>query len=75
MVRKTVGVLGVGMRVGYGITLIIMRMDKQRIAHVEPYEQGYEQAVKNTVFSQPSYHRHFRKARIYEKFLSLYPLY
>lgn len=67
MVRKTVGVLGVRMRVGYGMPLIIMRMDKQRVAHVEPYEQGYEKAVQKAVFSQPFYHKHFRNARIYEK--------
>ena len=42
-------------------------MDKQRIAHVEPYEQGYEKAVQKAVFSQPFYHRHSRNARIYEK--------
>ena len=71
MVRKTVGVLGVGMRVGYGITLIIMRMDKQRIAHVEPYEQGYEKAVQKAVFSQPFYHntrRQFRKRYFLSRF-------
>ena len=67
MVRKTVGILGVRMRVGYGIPLIIMRMDKQRVAHVKPYEQGYEKAVQKAVFSQPFYHRRFRNVRIYKK--------
>ena len=56
MVRKSVGVLGVGMRVSDGIPLIVMRMDKQRIAHIEPYEQGHEQTVQKAVFSQPFYH-------------------
>ena len=46
MVRKSVDVLGVGMRVSDGIPLIVMRMDKQRIAHIEPYEQGRTERIR-----------------------------
>ena len=64
MARQPFRIFGVGVRMRYRISGIEVRMDKQGVAHIEPHEKGYEQAIENPVFAQMLYHSGLMSGKI-----------